>query len=201
MAKQVRLGDEKVIRAGPHGKALVGKPNRNAISGEQRASFLDHLSCCSNVRASAAAVGLRQNALYRMRHRDPEFAAQWQDALTAGYATIEALLLERARLALEARRSGKNSPDDRADGTAPVDGPDGNQGGGGGADALAAGDDFALSMDSDQILKLLAAHRRTINGTPRGGRRPGPAASEAEACEAIRKKLDALRKRIDAKKA
>jgi hypothetical protein len=36
------------------------------------------------------------STVYDLRRRDPAFAQQWAEAIEAGYATLEALLLERA---------------------------------------------------------------------------------------------------------
>jgi hypothetical protein len=58
--------------------------------------FLDHLAACCNVTAAAAAAGVAVSTVYDARRRDPVFAQQWEEALETGYATLEALLIERA---------------------------------------------------------------------------------------------------------
>ena len=60
--------------------------------------FLDHLAGCANVTRSAAAAGVGVSTVYDARRREPAFAEQWADAMEAGYATLEALLIERAAL-------------------------------------------------------------------------------------------------------
>jgi hypothetical protein len=179
MAKETPVGRGKVVRRNVNGRAQIAKHRNRAITAEEKAAFLGHLSGCCNVTASAVAAGRTHDGFYRIRNRDPEFAAQWQGALEAGHATIEALMLERARMALEAEKH---------DGEA-------------GSAARQQGTAFALSMDSDQILRLLAFHRRSVNGDRRVGKSVGPAASEEEATAAILKKLALLRKRLDAKNA
>jgi hypothetical protein len=63
---------------------------------EKRRIFLDHLAACCNVTAAAGAAGVGVSTVYDARRRDPEFARQWDEAIEAGYATLEALLIERA---------------------------------------------------------------------------------------------------------
>jgi hypothetical protein len=58
--------------------------------------FLDHLAACANVTAAAAAAGVGVSTVYDARRREPGFARQWDEAIEIGYATLEALLLERA---------------------------------------------------------------------------------------------------------
>jgi hypothetical protein len=58
--------------------------------------FLDHLAGCCNVTAAAAAAGVGVSTVYDARRRDPVFAQAWDEAIEAGYATLEALLIERA---------------------------------------------------------------------------------------------------------
>jgi hypothetical protein len=177
MTRERKAGPDKVVRHNVNGKPQIARRRNNAITAAEKEAFLDHLAQCCNATASAVAAGRSYDGFNRIRRLDPEFSAQWQDALEAGHANIEALMLERARMALEAKK------------------PDGE------SDASKQGFAFALSMDADQILRLLAFHRRTVNGGKRGGPPVGPAASEEVACAAILKKLAVLRKRIDAEKA
>lgn len=62
----------------------------------QRRTFLDTLADSCNVRMAARAAGKSQPAVYRLRERDPEFAAHWQEALRIGYERLETALLRRA---------------------------------------------------------------------------------------------------------
>jgi hypothetical protein len=47
----------------------------------RRAMFLECLAATANVQHACAVVGLSRQAAYRLRRRDPEFAAAWRDAL------------------------------------------------------------------------------------------------------------------------
>jgi hypothetical protein len=173
--KKARPG--KVVRRNNNGTPQIAKQRGRVITAREKQAFLDHLSRCSNASASAEAAGRSYDGFNEIRKRDPEFAALWQDALQAGYAYVEALILERSRIALEAEK--------------PKEGE---------SEAARQGAQFALSMDADQILRLMTLHKRTVNGGRRGGNAPRPAASEEEAAAAIMKKLAVLRRRLDAKK-
>lgn len=177
MAQEFDAGRDKVVRRNINGKPQIATRRNRAITAAEKAAFLDHLAQCCNVTASAAAAGRSVDGFNRIRNRDAEFAAAWQDALKSGYAMIEALMLERAKQALEAKK---------ADGASA---------------AARQGAEYALAMDSELILRLLTLHRRTVQGDRRGGNAPPVAASEEVACAAILKKLKQLRKRNNAKKA
>lgn len=178
MASERKAGQGKVVRRNVNGKPQIAKQRNRAITEKEKQAFLDHLARCCNGQASAKAAGRSYDGFNAIRNRDPEFAAQWQDALAAGYAFIEALLLERSRIALQAKKPKQGE-----------------------SEATRQGTEFAMSMDADQILRLMAFNKRAVNGGRHGGPPPGPAASEEEACAAILKKLAVLRKRIDAGKA
>src|SRR4051812_23342614 len=68
---------------------------RQAFGEAKRQVFLDTLASCANVLRSAAAAGAGVSTVYDARRRDPVFADLWADAMEAGYATLEALLIER----------------------------------------------------------------------------------------------------------
>lgn len=61
-----------------------------------KARFLDHLSHSGNVRAACAEVGFSPEAAYRLRRRDPLFAASWAAALVLGREASEQVLADRA---------------------------------------------------------------------------------------------------------
>ena len=188
MATEQNAGSDTVIRNTVNGTPQIAKRRNRAITNGEKQAFLDHLAQCCNVSVSAAAAGRSYDGFNRIRIRDPQFAALWRDALETGYAHIEALMLERAHMALQAENL------DAADIGSEQDAQQVKE-------AKAQGARLALSMDADQILRMLSFHRRTVNGGKRGGSPKRAAASEEVACAAILKKLQVLRKRIDAKKA
>ena len=84
------------VRAGNKRRVQVRKAPRVSFTAERRQVFLDHLAACCNVTASAAAAGVGFSTVYEARRREPDFAQQWEEAIEIGYATLEALLIERA---------------------------------------------------------------------------------------------------------
>lgn len=70
-----------------------------------RKLFLDHLAMTSNVAASARAAGVAAQTAYRLRRRQPDFAALWQAALAEGFARLEGELLAEALTAVSGKVS------------------------------------------------------------------------------------------------
>ena len=101
------------ITGGNGRRVQVRKPVRASFGAAKRQIFLDHLAACCNVTAAAAAAGAGLSTVYDARRRDPVFAEQWAEAIEAGYATLEALLIERAA------KGGSYTPGDT-----PVPGPE-----------------------------------------------------------------------------
>ncbi len=62
-------------------------------TSERKEAFFDHLAIAASVTKSAAAIGVTPGAVHQLRHRDPAFAAAWEDAVEAGYASIEMRLI------------------------------------------------------------------------------------------------------------
>jgi len=62
-----------------------------------RVRFLDYLAESSNVTRSAQHAGIDASRVYRLRRAEPDFARQWQTALSEGYAHLEMEVLRRLR--------------------------------------------------------------------------------------------------------
>ena len=62
----------------------------------KRNRFLARLAETLNVRASVRSVRLSEGGLYKLRRRDPAFAAAWDQTIVEAYGKVEMLLLERA---------------------------------------------------------------------------------------------------------
>ena len=107
------MGKETRITGGNRRRVQKRKPVRASFGAAKRQIFLDHLAACCNVTAAAAAAGVGLSTVYDARRRDPVFAEQWAEAIEVGYATLEALLIERAA------RGGSYQPGDT-----PVPGPE-----------------------------------------------------------------------------
>ena len=146
---------------------------RNAITTKSQIVFLDHLAATCNVIGSARTANVYPASLYKLRRNDAEFAEQWQRSLESGYATLEGLLLARARLSLAL-------PDDdvMADNAeAPL--PDGEK------------------LDPEYALKLLSLHRRVVRGGSRDAGSPLRRSDEEQTFNLLMKKLDTLKIRIE----
>lgn len=132
-----------------------------------KATFLDHLAGTCHITASAAAIGVTPGAVHQLRRRDPSFAADWEEALEAGYVMLETRLLGHA-LAGHAR-----------------------------ADRIEAAGDPTEAIDVEQALRLLAERQRRRTGaSSRGGARMRRATA-AETDAAILRLLRAGRSRTD----
>ena len=133
-----------------NGSAKVRPARGGEWTTDKRARFLAHLAATCNVSASAKAVGIHNANVYALRRRDPDFAAAWAEAIEAGYARIEMMLIERAQG--EAHRVADAG------------------------DALPLPD--AASMDTGLALELLRVHGAVARGG--SGRRIGGRAQVAD---------------------
>lgn len=66
------------------------------FQAEEKASFIAQLLEHGNIARAAAACGISRRAALAARHRDPEFAAAWADALEAKVDDVQQVMLERA---------------------------------------------------------------------------------------------------------
>ncbi len=168
------------------GRSRYGKPQsraiaRNGWTAAKRKRFLDCLSVTCNVRQSAEFSGMSHCAVYALRRRDPDFAAQFTEALESGYVRLEAALLEKA-----INGTGIRVPiigDEELDGKAPR------------LDDIALPD--AADIDPDMALRLLQQHYRMVKAptTPRRPGRPPSIATEEQTNAELLKRLRILHRR------
>lgn len=86
---------------------------RDSWTKTKRDAFLAELEASCNVTRACHAAGLGKDAAYRLRKRDPVFAAAWTAALDRGCDSLRALLLSRALGTADAELIGDNAaPDD-----------------------------------------------------------------------------------------
>jgi hypothetical protein len=73
------------------------KPKQNRWNDARRAAFIEELyeTCC--VRDALKACGMSMSGLYKHRASNAKFRADWDAALEAAYAMLEAEMLDRAR--------------------------------------------------------------------------------------------------------
>lgn len=182
MAERISGGVARPIQ-----KARVRK---DGWTKQRRQLFLDALAGTCNVRIAVEAAGLNPTSAYALRRRDPVFAALWRDALTIGYERLEEALLAHALEgvnALALRAEGDFQLPELVADPARVPQP------GSGASASAT----RQAVDVELALLLLNRHRANAEGagTPAGTRRR---ASSEETDAALRKKLDAMARRLRA---
>ncbi|HEX7743034.1 MAG TPA: hypothetical protein VF442_11485 [Sphingobium sp.] len=63
---------------------------------ERRRIFMETLAATCNVSESARAAGMNLSSAYYQKRHNPDFAREWRQALSIGYAELEALLLRQA---------------------------------------------------------------------------------------------------------
>ncbi|MDT8759238.1 hypothetical protein MZO42_11070 [Sphingomonas psychrotolerans] len=85
---------DDLIMGNQDGQRQQRKPRRPLFSARRRQRFLDALALTCNVRVAAAHAGVVTSTVYRHRAQDPQFVAQWRQALEAGYDRLETLVLE-----------------------------------------------------------------------------------------------------------
>ena len=73
------------------------KPAPNRWNDARRAAFIEELyeTCC--VRDALKKSGMSMSGLYKHRATNAKFRADWDEALDAAYAMLEAEMLDRAR--------------------------------------------------------------------------------------------------------
>ncbi|MGJ3648024.1 hypothetical protein ACLB0R_06080 [Sphingomonas sp. GlSt437] len=161
------------------------KTHKRGLTAARRKRFLNALAGNCNVRRSAQLAKIPHSILYARRRTDPEFAGQWQEALAIGYAR-----LEEAILAYSLRSVGASEVDEALE-----------QGDGeptGDAAVIAAAPAASISPEAIKLaMDVRARHRSEVQGEAfdkRGRKR----ATTTETDEALRRKLDALARKVKA---
>lgn len=68
---------------------------KNGWTPTRRKAFMETLAATCNVSEAARVAGKTVSSAYYQRRRDPAFARDWNQALSVGYAELEALLLRQ----------------------------------------------------------------------------------------------------------
>ena len=164
---------ERAVRRGKNGRLQQRARRPGGWTKRKRRIFLDHLAATCNVTGSAAAAGLHWSGAYALRRSDKEFAEQWHSALEAGYARLEAMLIDRA-----GGGAGDAGPDDGA-------GPD------------SPPPPKPSEMDAELALNLLRMHRSPLKGLHRRPASKPQRAGKEELVAALMKQLRVLRRRLE----
>ncbi len=147
---------ETVIQSGHKEGPMKRLQKEGDVPDEKKQAFLDALADSCNVKAAAEASGFTPSTAYKLRQRDPAFAAAWQEALEIGYVRLEMALVDRAIRTIEQSRD---------------DAPD----------ALPA----VGAMTAAQAIDLMNKHRASVEGGRakriRGTERNRPTAEETDA--------------------
>jgi len=165
------MGQEPEERAvlGPNGKLQVKKVREGSWTARKRGIFFDHLAATGNVTASAKAAGMHVRSAFALRQRDPQFAAEWEAALDACQARLEAKLIVYSETKGETKGEAKDGEEDEL-----------------------AGFDPKLAMQTLALLRARSGRRKGRRGGP-PPRVAGREETEAEVLKALKK----LRRRIE----
>jgi hypothetical protein len=161
--------EHRIVRGGD-GRLRRVRVRRTEIGARKRRAFLDHLAATSNAVASARVAGAGARSFYKLRERDPEFAAAWDHALDQAEPRLN------GKLILWAETRGKSAP----------------RAGGGEAEA-----DDLDGFDPELTLRILSLHRkRRGDRSERRGPKPRVATRE-EVDAAVLKALKKIATRLD----
>ena len=86
------------------GKSDSGKPRRGRIDGVACGTFLAAMRRGVRLQEAAGQAGFSIDAFYRLRRRDPEFAAQWREGMERSAAAHSIVPNNRRRLQLRKMR-------------------------------------------------------------------------------------------------
>lgn len=201
------MGD--IIRAGNKQLLMKATASGREVPQERLDEFLVRLAESCNMSRAARQAGVAHSTIYRLRARDPDFAAAWQQAIEAGYERLELALVEAA-LARVTRRAAVGVPwqggaaaDDSGAGDSGAEDAGAEDRGAedsdaGAADARDADADAPLvePMTMEQAIALLGRYRATVRSgrfqipRPNAARMPTP----EETDEAILSRLAVLRR-------
>lgn len=81
------------------------KTRRVKFTPARRETFLAHFAATGDETAAAAKAHVSVDSVYRLRKRDPDFAAAWQDALEAAVSRLDAELVRQRLAAVERMRA------------------------------------------------------------------------------------------------
>ena len=161
------MGEGESVTGGNRRRVQVRKERKDGFTAAKRQMFLDRLGACCNVTRAAAAAGVSTVTVNYHRRRDPDFARQCEEALSLGYETLEAAMLEAA-----------------AHGPGYVPGPD------------ADGAPGPETLDRTLALHLLQLRRKPIGARTGQAGRASARVSEKALNESILAKLEVLDRRL-----
>ncbi|MEA3058053.1 MAG: hypothetical protein QOF34_868 [Sphingomonadales bacterium] len=90
--------------------SLQEEPERTSFTPDRQIKFLDHFAATCNARAACRASGVGRTTVYAWRRDDPQFRAAWNEALSRGYADVEAELVRESIRSLQPRPDPEAPP-------------------------------------------------------------------------------------------
>lgn len=201
------MGD--IIRAGNKQLLMKSKASGREVPQARLDEFLVRLAESCNMSRAARQAGVAHSTIYRLRARDPDFAAAWQQAIEAGYERLELALVEAA-LARVTRRAEMGVPwqgaadaDAAGTGAAEAGAAEADDSDADHADkdddagaAAPLGEPLVEPMTMEQAIALLGRYRATVRSgkfqTPRPRAALVPTPEETDA--AILSRLAVLRR-------
>lgn len=159
---------ERFYSRGKDGRVQRRRVRKDGWTNRKRAIFLDHYAATGNASEACRAAGMSEGAAYRLRRRDPEFAAQYDEAHAISLVRLEGLVAQFAET------GGRTVPVEPGD-IPPVD---------------------LANFDAELALKVLARRRPTVAGfAKRCGPKPR-VATRAEVEAAVMKVLKKVERRL-----
>jgi hypothetical protein len=158
---------ERFYSRGKDGRVQLRKVRKDGWSARRRARFLDHYAATGNASEACRAAGMSEGAAARLRRRDPEFAAQYDEAHATALVRLEGLVVQYAET------KGRVVPIEPGE-VPPVD---------------------LANFDPELALRVLARRRPTVSGfASRCGAKPHRA-SKAELVASIQRLVAVVKKR------
>jgi hypothetical protein len=87
-------GVELVVRGTNGRRVQIARARLHQWDARTEARFLTALAATCNVKAAYTEVGMSKASTYSHRKRWPGFARCWEEAVKAGYATLDGALME-----------------------------------------------------------------------------------------------------------
>jgi hypothetical protein len=101
MGEAIEQADRRLKIQRDRQGAQVRAVRKDGWTAQRRKTFMETLAATCNVSEAARAAGMNLSSAYYQKRRDPGFAREWAQALSVGYAELEALLLRQALFGTE----------------------------------------------------------------------------------------------------
>jgi hypothetical protein len=86
------------------------KPKRRSFTEARRRRFLNHFAATCNVKGACRSAGVSNSTVHAWRRKNEQFRADFNEALSQGYVTVEAELVRESARSLKPRPDPKAPP-------------------------------------------------------------------------------------------